>query len=67
MMDTTLMSLRVTVYDGLFEALTQGHSLDTVQLLLGHSHPDYVTQYLEVTPWQRWEAIVAFDRVRDKD
>jgi integrase/recombinase XerD len=47
--------------------VAQGHSLDTVQLLPGHSHLDHVAPYLEVTRRERWEAIAAFDRVLDKD
>jgi integrase len=47
--------------------VAQGRSLDTVQLLLGHSHLDHVAPYLEVTRRERWEAIAAFDRVLDKD
>jgi Site-specific recombinase XerD len=47
--------------------VAQGHSLDTVQLLLGHSHLDHIAPYLEVTRRERWEAIAAFDRVLDKD
>lgn len=47
--------------------VAQGHSLDTVQLLLGHSHLDHVAPHLEVTRRERWEAIAAFDRVLDKD
>jgi integrase/recombinase XerD len=39
----------------------QGHSLDTVQLLLGHSHLDHVSPYLEVTPREMREDIAAID------
>ncbi|MCX4149940.1 MULTISPECIES: site-specific integrase [Paraburkholderia] len=47
--------------------VAQGHSLDTVQLLLGHSHLDHVSPCLQVTRRERWEAIAAFDRILDKD
>jgi integrase/recombinase XerD len=41
--------------------VAQGHSLDTVQLLLGHSHLDHVSPYLEVSARKRREAMAAFD------
>ncbi|MEM5433471.1 Integrase family protein [Cupriavidus taiwanensis] len=41
--------------------LAQGHSIDTVQLLLGHSHIDHVAPYLEVTERDLLEAAAAFD------
>lgn len=41
--------------------LAQGHSLDTVQLLLGNSHLDHVSPYLEVSARDRREAMAAFD------
>ncbi|MFP3563354.1 hypothetical protein [Paraburkholderia sp. SIMBA_030] len=37
------------------------HSLDTVQLLLGHSHLDHVLPYIEVSARERREAMAAFD------
>ncbi len=39
--------------------VVQGHSLDTVQLLLGHSHLDHVSPYLEVFDWKQREAVAA--------
>ncbi|MGF7133113.1 integrase/recombinase XerD [Paraburkholderia sp. EB58] len=47
--------------------VAQGHSLDTVKLLLGHSHLDHVGLYLKVTRRERSEAIATFDGVFDKD
>jgi site-specific recombinase XerD len=47
--------------------ITQGHSLNTVQLLLGHSHLNHVAPYLEVTRRELWESVAAFDRAFDKD
>ncbi|MGF6649665.1 integrase/recombinase XerD [Paraburkholderia youngii] len=41
--------------------IAQGHSLDTVQLLLGHAHIDHVSPYVEVPARQRTEAAAAFD------
>ncbi|MGF6781846.1 tyrosine-type recombinase/integrase [Paraburkholderia sp. GAS334] len=41
--------------------VAQGHSLDTVQLLLGHSHLDHVSPYLDVTSRELREAIAFFD------
>ncbi|NPT44407.1 tyrosine-type recombinase/integrase [Paraburkholderia sp. 1N] len=41
--------------------VARGHSLDTVQLLLGHSHLDHVSPYLEVPARERREAMAAFD------
>jgi hypothetical protein len=41
------------------------HSLDTVQLLVGHSHLDHVSPYLEVSARERCEAMAAFDDNRD--
>jgi integrase len=38
-----------------------GHSLDTVQILLGHSHLDHVAPYLEVSGRDRKAAVAAFD------
>jgi integrase/recombinase XerD len=43
--------------------VAQGHSLDIVQLLLGHSHMDHVSPYLEVTAKEQREAIAAFDEI----
>ncbi|MFL9960242.1 site-specific integrase [Paraburkholderia sediminicola] len=39
--------------------VAQDHSLDTVQLLLGHSHPDHVAPYLEVTESDMKAALAA--------
>lgn len=39
--------------------VAQGHSLDTVQLLLGHSHLDHVSPYLEVSARDMRGAIAA--------
>lgn len=41
--------------------VSQGQPLETVQLLLGHSHPDHVAPYLHVTTRERREAIAALD------
>ncbi len=41
--------------------VAQGHSLDTVQLLLGHSHLDHVSPYLDVTVREQLDALSAFD------
>ncbi|MCP2091701.1 UNVERIFIED_ORG: site-specific recombinase XerD [Paraburkholderia sediminicola] len=41
--------------------VVQGHSFDTVQLLLGHSHLDHVSPYLEVSARERREAMASFD------
>ncbi|WP_168787534.1 hypothetical protein [Paraburkholderia aromaticivorans] len=41
--------------------MAQGHSFDTVQSLLGHSHLDRVSAYLEVTSRDRREALSTFD------
>ncbi|MFM0068964.1 tyrosine-type recombinase/integrase [Paraburkholderia aspalathi] len=43
--------------------VAQGHSLDTVQLLLGHSHLDHVSPYLDVTVREQLEALATFDRL----
>jgi integrase/recombinase XerD len=45
--------------------VAQGHSLDTVQLLLGHAHLDHVSPYLEVTRRERREAVSALDNELD--
>ena len=37
--------------------LAQGHSLETVQLLLGHAELDHVSPYLEVSARERREAV----------
>lgn len=47
--------------------VAQSHSLDTVQLLLGHSHLDHIAPYLEVSRRELREAVASFDRVFDKD
>ena len=41
--------------------VAQGRSLDTVQLLLGNSHLDHVSPYLEVSAREQREAMAAFD------
>ncbi|MFS8980229.1 tyrosine-type recombinase/integrase [Cupriavidus necator] len=41
--------------------LAQGHLLDTVQLLLGHSHFDHISPYLEVSKRDFREACAALD------
>ncbi|MFM0610195.1 site-specific integrase [Paraburkholderia sediminicola] len=41
--------------------VAQGHSLDTVQLLLGHTHLDHVSPYLDVTVREQLDALSAFD------
>jgi integrase/recombinase XerD len=43
--------------------VAQGHSLDTVQLLLGHSHLENVSAYLNVTVREQRDALSAFDRL----
>lgn len=40
------LSIRINVASGL---LTNGHSVETVQLLLGHAELDHVMPYLEVS------------------
>ena len=39
--------------------VAQGQSLDTVQILLGHSHLDHVAPYLETTSRERRDAVAA--------
>lgn len=41
--------------------VAQGHSLETVQILLGHSHLDHVAPYLEVSGREQLEAVAAID------
>jgi integrase/recombinase XerD len=41
--------------------ISQGQSLDTVQLLLGHAHPDHVAPYLHVSAREMREAVAALD------
>ena len=41
--------------------VSQGQSLETVQLLLGHAHLDHVAPYLETTSKERRDAVAAFD------
>ncbi|MEX3686445.1 tyrosine-type recombinase/integrase [Paraburkholderia sp. BR14263] len=41
--------------------VAQGHSLETVQFLLGHSHLDHVAPYPDVTARERRDAIGAID------
>jgi hypothetical protein len=43
------------------ETVAQGHSIDTVQLLLGRSHLDHVSPYLEGSARERRDAMAAFD------
>ncbi|MBZ5788740.1 tyrosine-type recombinase/integrase [Burkholderia contaminans] len=37
--------------------IAQGHSIETVQLLLGHVHLDHVAPYLEISKKARCEAM----------
>jgi site-specific recombinase XerD len=41
--------------------LANGHSLETVQILLGHAHLDHVSPYLDVSVRDRREAVAAID------
>ncbi|KAA0080914.1 site-specific integrase [Paraburkholderia sp. T12-10] len=41
--------------------VANGHSLETVQILLGHAHLDHVSPYLDVTKRDRREAVAAID------
>ncbi|WP_116138091.1 tyrosine-type recombinase/integrase [Trinickia diaoshuihuensis] len=41
--------------------LANGHSLETVQILLGHAHLDHVSPYLDVSARDRREAVAAID------
>ncbi|MDN7674933.1 hypothetical protein QZM22_21015 [Burkholderia oklahomensis] len=41
--------------------MANGHSLETVQILLGHAHLDHVAPYLDVSERERREADRAFD------
>jgi integrase/recombinase XerD len=41
--------------------VAQGHSLETVQILLGHSHLDHVAPYLDVSQRELHEAVAAID------
>jgi site-specific recombinase XerD len=41
--------------------VAQGHSLETVQMLLGHSHIDHVAPYLDVSQRERRDAIAAIN------
>lgn len=43
--------------------LGQGHSIETVQLLLGHAHLDHVAPYLEVARKARHEAMMGLGGV----
>ena len=45
--------------------LAQGHSLETVQLLLGHAELDHVSPYLEVSARERREAVAAVEEWPD--
>lgn len=40
--------------------LARGHSIETVQILLGHAHLDHVSPYLEVTSREAREAVATF-------
>ena len=37
--------------------IDNGHSIETVQFLLGHAHLDNVSPYIEVSPFERRAAI----------
>ncbi|CAG9235632.1 Integrase [Paraburkholderia tropica] len=41
--------------------VANGHSLETVQILLGHSHLDHVSPYLEVPMREHLDAVTAID------
>jgi site-specific recombinase XerD len=41
--------------------IANGHSLETVQILLGHSHLDHVAPYLDVSPRDLREAIAEIE------
>lgn len=41
--------------------VANGHSLETVQILLGHAHLDHVSPYLDVTKRDRREAVAAIE------
>jgi integrase/recombinase XerD len=41
--------------------VANGHSVETVQILLGHAHLDHVSPYLDVTQRDRREAVAAID------
>lgn len=41
--------------------VANGHSLETVQILLGHAHLDHVAPYLDVSARERREAVQAID------
>ncbi|TAL99214.1 MAG: hypothetical protein EPN73_01130 [Paraburkholderia sp.] len=43
--------------------IAQGHSLDTIQLLLGHSELDHVSPYLDVTVREQRDELSAFDQL----
>ncbi|WP_281363661.1 tyrosine-type recombinase/integrase [Paraburkholderia ultramafica] len=45
--------------------LANGHSLETVQLLLGHADLGHVEPYLEVLPRERRAALAGFDEWLD--
>ncbi|WP_082758251.1 MULTISPECIES: tyrosine-type recombinase/integrase [Burkholderia] len=47
--------------------LAQGHPIETVQLLLGHSHLDHVAPYLEVSKTARCHAMADLGGVFDED
>jgi site-specific recombinase XerD len=41
--------------------IANGHSLETVQILLGHAHLDHVAPYVDVSQRDTREAIAAID------
>ncbi|MFT0172202.1 tyrosine-type recombinase/integrase [Paraburkholderia mimosarum] len=41
--------------------VAQAHSLETVEILLGHSHLDHVAPYLDVSQRELHEAVAALD------
>ncbi|MCA7955552.1 site-specific integrase [Burkholderia seminalis] len=41
--------------------MANGHSLETVQILLGHAHLDHLSPYLEVSERDQREAVAAID------
>lgn len=47
--------------------VAQGHSLDTVQILLGHSHLDHVSPYVDVSAREQREAVAAIELSGDAD
>ncbi|MGT2471822.1 tyrosine-type recombinase/integrase [Paraburkholderia terrae] len=41
--------------------MATGHSLETVQILLGHAHLDHVSPYLDVSAREQREAVQSID------